>query len=87
LEDELLKAGELLEKARKLGREQRIVFEYFYKNISVGDMRAVMELEKLGVRDPQARIEELVEAGLLEKGMECYNLAKPLREYIFRRGR
>ncbi len=85
MDEEILKAGELLEKARKLNKEQKIVFNYFYKNISVGDLRAIMELKKLGVRDPQARIDELIEIGLLERGMECYNLAKPLREYLFRR--
>jgi len=67
LDEEILKAGELLEKARKLNKEQKIVFNYFYKNISVGDLRAIMELKKLGVRDPQARIDELIEIGLLER--------------------
>ncbi|MCE4619742.1 MAG: hypothetical protein F7C33_01835 [Desulfurococcales archaeon] len=87
MEEDLLRASELFERARRLDKEQRMVFDYFYKNVSVGDLRALMELEKLGVRDPQARIDELVEMGLLEKGMDCYNLAKPLREYIFKRGR
>lgn len=67
MDEEILKAGELLEKARKLNKEQKIVFNYFYKNISVGDLRAIMELKKLGVRDPQARIDELIEIGLLER--------------------
>ena len=85
MEEEIVEAGRLLEKVRKLNKDQRIVFNYFYKNVSVGDLRALLELKKLGVRDPQARIDELIDMGLLEKGMECYNLAKPLREYLYKR--
>ncbi len=86
--DEILaEASELLDKARKLPKDLRIVFEYFYKNVSVGDLRALKELERLGVRDPQEKIDALIEMGLLERGHDCYNLAPLLREYIFRRGR
>ncbi len=85
MDQEIITAGELLEKARKLGKEERIVFEYFYKNVSVGDLRAVVELKRLGVKNPQEKIDELIDMGLLEKGLECYNLAKPLREYLYKR--
>lgn len=86
--DEVMeKAGELLEKAQRLPRELKPVFDYFYRNVSVGDLRALSELEKLGVRDPQEKIEALIGMGLLERGHDTYNLAGPLREYIFRRSR
>lgn len=76
----------LLEAARRLGPRERKVFEYFRKYVSVGDLRAVLDLERLGVRDAQDVIDRLVEMGLLERGVDCYNLARPLREY-FRRKR
>lgn len=85
-DEALAEASELLDKARRLPKELRIVFDYFYKNVSVGDLRAVKELEKKGVRDPQGKIESLIEMGLLERGHDCYNLARPIREYLFRRG-
>ncbi len=87
IDDTIARAMELIEKSRRLPRDLKIVFEYFYKNLSVGDLRAVKELERMGVKDPQDKIDKLVEEGLVEKGLDCYNLAKPLREYIYRRGR
>jgi len=72
---------ELLTRARRLPRELRRVFQYFYDNVSVGELRAIHDLKRLGVRDPQAAISELIRLGLVEKGRECYNLARPLREY------
>lgn len=87
IDDTMARAMELIEKSRRLPRDLKIVFEYFYKNLSVGDLRAVKELERMGVKDPQDKIDKLVEEGLVEKGLDCYNLAKPLREYIYRRGR
>lgn len=87
VDEVMAQAGELLDKARKLPKELATVFQYFYKNISVGDLRALKELERIGVKDPKEKIEALIEMGLLERGHDCYNLAKPLREYIFRRGR
>jgi len=71
----------LLEKARKLRGPLRKAFQYFYKEVSVGELRAIQDLRRMGVRDPQAAISELIRLGLLEKGKECYNLAKPLREH------
>ncbi len=79
-------AARLLDVAARLRGEERRVYEYFVKNVSVGDIRAVMELERMGMRDPRSIIERLIEMGLLERGLDCYNLAKPLREYYSRRG-
>ena len=77
----------LLEEVRRLGPRERKVFEYFRKYVSVGDIRAVMDLEKLGVKDAQEAIDRLIELGVLERGIDCYNLSKPLREYFRARRR
>ena len=77
-------ASRLLAIAQRLEGEKKKVFEYFVKYVSVGDLRAEAELQKLGVKDPINVIEELVEMGLLERGIDCYNLARPLRRYYAR---
>ena len=78
---------ELLEKARSLPEPHKIVLNYFIENISVGTLRSVKELKAMGVENPEKVIEELVEQGLLEEGLDCYNLARPLRELVFARGK
>ncbi len=77
-------ASRLLAVAQKLEGDYRKVFEYFVKYVSVGDLRAEAELSRLGVKDPINIIEELVDMGLLERGIDCYNLARPLRRYYAR---
>ena len=77
--------AELLEKVRGLSGEERRVYEYFVKYVSVGDLRAVLDLERLGVKRPQDVIDRLVGMGILERGTDCYNLARPLREARKRR--
>ncbi|MCE4608870.1 MAG: hypothetical protein F7C36_00610 [Desulfurococcales archaeon] len=86
-EEAVLKAAKLLEQIEKLPPDSRKVAEYFMKHISVGDLRAVLDLKKLGVKDPESRIEELISLGILEKGVDCFNLSTPLRNYIFSRRR
>ncbi len=86
-EEILLVAAHLLDKAKRLGDDERRVLSYFMKNISVGDIRAVLDLEKLGVKNAEAIIEHLINLGFLEKGTDCYNLSKPLRVYVFRKNR
>ena len=75
----------LMELIRSLPPEERRAAEYFVKHISVGDIRAVMDLKKAGIKDPETVLERLVELGVLEKGLDCYNLAKPLRVYLVRK--
>jgi len=87
VEDYVIEASKLLDKARGLTVEERRVLTYFVENISVGDIRAVKELKQLGVNNPQAIIKKLIAIGLLEEGDECYNLAKPLRAYLSKRGK
>jgi hypothetical protein len=69
------------EAAGKLDPEERKVFEYFYTNVSVGEIIALRELSaRYKVPDPEAVIRRLIDKGLLERGEGCYNLAKSLRE-------
>lgn len=79
------KALRMLEDARRLSEVHRRVLNYFLENISVGVIRSVKELKALGVEEAERVIEELVVMGYLEEGMECYNLAAPLRELVFRK--
>jgi hypothetical protein len=83
----LAEASRLLDLIRSLPKEEKVVAEYFLKYVSVGDLRAVLDLKRLGVKDPQPIIERLVEYGILERGVDCYNLSKPLRDYVLRRRR
>ena len=83
-EDWRQEASRLLVLAQKLRGDHKKVFEYFVKYVSVGDLRAEAELSRLGVKDPINVIEELVDMGLLERGIDCYNLASALRKYYAR---
>ena len=83
----LEEAYRLADEARRLEGDERVAFKYFVENLSVGVIRAVKDLKGKGVKDPQRVIARLVEAGLVEEGGECYNLAAPLRELVRRRGK
>jgi hypothetical protein len=70
----------------ELDPQERIVFEYFKKNISVGEILAVKELRLLyKLEDPLKIIDSLIRKGLLEKGVGCINLASSVREMLKRR--
>jgi hypothetical protein len=79
-------ASRLLELARGLKGEARDAFLYFLDNVSVGDLRAIRDLSKKGIRDPAGVVEELIEVGLLERGRDCFNVSEPLRRLIAERG-
>ncbi len=71
---------------KSLGEEERRVLNYFLNNISVGEIVATRELkvlEKIG--NPEEVIDRLVEKGLLERGTGCINLAKEIREEVYRK--
>ena len=82
----LIDSSKIIERARNLSDEEKRVFKYFLENISVGDLRAIMELEKKGIKDPRGVIENLILMGLIERGNYCYNLPYPLRIYISKQG-
>jgi hypothetical protein len=60
-----------------LSDEERKVLEYFVRYRSVGDLLAVRELKGLyKVREPTKIINRLIELGLLDRGIGCYNISK-----------
>lgn len=87
MEEYLSEASSLLAKLDDLGEEERVVFRYFAESISVGTMRATKDLRAKGIQNPLPIIRRLISLGLLEEGRECYNLARPLREYVMKRGK
>lgn len=56
--------------------------EYMVRERSVGTLVARMELRGKGVKNPDKVLGMLREAGLIEVKPGCYNLAKPVREWV-----
>lgn len=83
----MAEASKILSRAERLEGDYRIVFEYFLDNISVGDLRAVEDLKRKGVKDPLRVMIRLVIDGLLEKRGDVFNLPEPVRCLIYERGR
>ncbi|MDP8002926.1 MAG: hypothetical protein RAK17_01915, partial [Caldisphaera sp.] len=65
---------------------EKIVLKYFLENVSVGDLRAIADLSKKGIENPENVIESLIEKGFLERGNDCFNLSYYLRIFVSRRG-
>lgn len=71
-------------KSKEIGNEEeKKVTLYFIRNVSVGEVLALRELEILGVKNPSKVIRTLILKGVLERGEGCYNLAKDIREELF----
>ena len=68
----------------KLADEEKLVTYYFIKYVSVGEILAEKELKALGISNPLKVIKNLILKGVLERGEGCYNLAKDLREKVFK---
>lgn len=86
VEDWLIESSKILDKIRNLNNDEKVVFRYFLENISVGDLRAISELSKKGIKNPLLVIESLISNNLIERGNYCYNLPYPLRVYISKQG-
>ena len=85
-DEECLQEGmRMLSIAEQLTGDERTVMSYFLDNVSVGDIKVVLELEKK-VKEPEQVIARLIQMGLLEKGRDTYNLAPPLRCLKYKRG-
>lgn len=77
---------DLEEVLRSLDGQERAVFEYFRRNISVGEILAVKELKLLHkLEDPVKVIDSLIRKGVLEKAPGCINLSKRVRELLKKR--
>jgi len=68
----------------ELNEEEIKILKYFIRNISVGEILTLLDLRRMGISDPEYYIRRLTEKGLLERGEGCYNLAKELREEVFK---
>lgn len=79
-------SDELERLIEQLDLEERIVFEYFRKNLSVGEIIAVKELKLIHrIDDPLKVIDSLIKKNLLEKGVGCINLSNRAKELLKRR--
>ncbi len=68
---------------RSLSVEERKVLEYMIKNLSVGEIIAIRELRSIyGIENPEAILRKLIELGLVERGLACYNLSATLKRLI-----
>ncbi len=70
-----------MEKLRKviegLDPELKKVLKYFIRHRSVGELIAIRELRGFyGVKDPAKSIGRLVDLGLVERGVGCYNISR-----------
>ena len=67
--------GKYLEVVKKLSTEEVAALAYFIRYRSVGDLLAFRELRSLyGVRDPARVLLDLVNKGLLTRGVGCYTI-------------
>lgn len=66
-----------------LTEEELKVMDYFLQNVSVGEIIAVRELERIYfIKNPVTIIESLIQKGLLERGNGCFNLSKELKKKL-----
>ncbi|MCE4623917.1 MAG: hypothetical protein F7B11_04120 [Caldisphaeraceae archaeon] len=86
MEEWMLEASEIMERARNLSKEEKIAFKYFMECISVGDIRAFSDLLRKGIKRPEEVVSSLLDKRLIERGFNCFNIPYPLRIYILRKG-
>ncbi len=71
--------GDLRKVLKSLDKESLKVLKYFIRHRSVGELIAIRELRGLyRINDPAKCIGKLIDLGLLERGMGCYNVSKDL---------
>ncbi len=68
---------------KKLSKEEMKVVNYFVTYRSVGELLAIRELRGIhGVKDPGKIIMRLIDLGILERGVGCYNISREFLKYI-----
>jgi len=73
----------LQEIIKRLTPKERRVLEYMIRNISVGEIIAVRELRSLyRIEDPEIILARLIELGLIQRGLACYNLSPMVKKAI-----
>ena len=66
-----------MSKVNRLDSEGSKVLKYFIRYRSVGELLALRELKGLyGIKDPAKVIGHLLDLGLLERGLGCYNISR-----------
>ncbi len=75
--------SDLKEILKGLDPELRTVLKYFIRYRSVGELIAIRELRGLyRIEDPAKCIGKLVDLGLIERGMGCYNISKRVLRHL-----
>lgn len=68
-------SSKYIEVVKKLSTEEIAALAYFIRYRSVGDLLAFRELRSLyGVKDPARVLLDLVNKGLLTRGIGCYTI-------------
>lgn len=68
---------------KDISSEELKALEYFLKNISVGELIAVSDLERVvGIKEPETTLRSLLDKGLIVRGEGCYNLSSKLRSLL-----
>ena len=76
-------ADDLKKAIKDLDQESLKVLKYFIKHRSVGELIAIRELRGLyRINDPAKCIGKLIDLGLLERGMGCYNISRDLLKLL-----
>lgn len=88
--NEVLRGEELLDLVKRvvgidgLDFDELKTLEYFVKNLSVGELIALIDLEKIvGIKDPDRVIRSLIDKGLIVRGEGCYNLSPKLKNTLY----
>jgi len=63
----------------ELTEEEKVVVEYFVAFKSVGEIIALQELRRKGIKRPTLVLDSLVKKGIIRHGEGCYSLAKEYR--------
>ena len=88
LKGDFMDCKEVVDKISKLDSECSKVLKYFIRYRSVGELLAFRELKGLyGIKDPAKVIGYLLELGLLERGLGCYNISRSVIKCLRDEGR
>ncbi len=80
-------ADDLRKVLKSLDQESLKVLKYFIKHRSVGELIAIRELRGLyRINDPAKCIGKLIDLGLLERGIGCYNVSRDLLKALKSKG-
>ena len=68
---------------KSLSDEERKVIKYFITYKSVGELIAIRELKGLyNIKDPAKIITKLINLGIIERGIGCYNISREFLKQV-----